>query len=64
MFFVGSLRFVVALLVASSFTVVAISVEEGQDPVCAKIAASISSSSNVYYPGIYVSNHALFHTIH
>ena len=63
MFFVGSLRFVVALLVASSLTVAAISVE-GQNPVCAKIAASISSSSNVYYPGIYVSNHALFHTIH
>lgn len=51
MFFVAFLTYVV-LLVAFPFT--ALSVEDDQNPVCAKIAASISSSSKVYYPGIYV----------
>ena len=62
MFFVAFLKFVV-FLVTSAFTVAALSVEDGQNPECARIAASISSSSKVYYPGIYVFNHSSLHNI-
>jgi hypothetical protein len=63
MFFIASLKLVVPLfiLASSSFAIAALSVEEGRNPVCAQIAASISSSSDVYYPGIYISNPASSH---
>ena len=64
MFFVESLRLVVPLLIYCTSTVAALSVDEGRNPVCAKIAVSISSSSDVYYPGIYpFQPPASFHNI-
>ena len=44
---------VVPPLISFSSTVTALSVEEGRNPACAHITTSISSSSDVYYPGIY-----------
>jgi len=43
------------LLICSSFALGASANDEGRNPVCSKIAASVSSSSDVYYPGIYLS---------
>jgi hypothetical protein len=57
MFFISSPRLVFPLLISSSFTLAA-SVEESQNLVCAQIGASISSSSDVYYPG---TNHFTVH---
>ena len=51
MFFMASLRYAFPLLIFSSFTVANYFVEEGQNPVCSQIDASISSSSGVYYQG-------------
>ena len=47
MFLIASLR-LVFLLISSSFT---LSAEAEEGPVCAQIGASISSSSDVFYPG-------------
>jgi len=47
--FAASLIYVFPLLISSSLTLAATSV--GQSPVCALIGVSISSSSDVYYPG-------------
>jgi len=52
MFCISSLRLtIVSVLISSSFTLAASSVQAGQDPVCVLIGASTSSSSDVYYPG-------------
>ena len=51
MFFMASLRLVFPILIFSSFTIADYFVEEGQNPVCSEIDASISSSSGVYYQG-------------
>ncbi|KIM37011.1 hypothetical protein M413DRAFT_423817 [Hebeloma cylindrosporum] len=50
MFLVTS-KAVVALLFCSSFTLAAVEEENFKNPVCVQIGASISSSSDVYYPG-------------
>ena len=62
MFFVGSLTLCV-LLISSSFALGSSINDEGQNSVCAKIAASVSSSSDVYYPGIYLSILTLFQNV-
>ena len=63
-FFIASLRLFFPLLISSSFALSA-SVDEGQNTVCAQIGASISSSSNVYYPGTncFTVHHAMKSTI-
>jgi len=50
MFFMTSLRLVVPMLICFP-SILAASVEEGQNSLCMQIGASISSSSDVYCPG-------------
>jgi len=61
MFFITSLRLIVPLLFASSFTLAAPSVDDSSSPACTQIDASISFLSNIYYPGTNLVT--LHHTI-